>query len=91
MRTSHRLLLRFYHDLGYDFSLVQIEYVNRGAPDDRSAVQGDRVLALDAQHLIVDAGTHTACIPYHRILRILYDGETAWERRGGRPEESGEA
>jgi uncharacterized protein (UPF0248 family) len=89
VRTSHRLLLRFYHDPGYDFSRVRVEYVNRGAPGDRSAVQGDRILALDAQYLEVDAGTHVACIPYHRILRILYDDEVAWER-GGRVEEGGE-
>ncbi|CVK33812.1 protein of unknown function [Methanoculleus bourgensis] len=30
VRTSHRLLLRFYHDPGYDFSRVRVEYVNRG-------------------------------------------------------------
>ncbi len=81
VRTSHRLLLRLYHDPGYDFSRVRIEYIDRGAPGDRSAVQGDRILALDAQHLVVDARTHTTCIPYHRLLRILYDGETVWERR----------
>jgi ferrous iron transport protein B len=46
MRTSRRLLLRFYHDPGYDFSQVEIEYVDRGAPDDRSKVQGDRIVAL---------------------------------------------
>lgn len=80
MRTSHRLLLRFYHDPNYDFSRVLIEYVDRGAPGDRSAVPGDRILTLDAQYLEVDAGTHVACIPYHRIRRILYDGEVVWER-----------
>jgi len=80
MRTSHRLLLRLYHDPGYDFSRVEIDYVDRGAPGDRSTVQGDRVLALDAQYLEVDAGTHVASIPYHRVRRILYDGGTVWER-----------
>ncbi|HQD26690.1 MULTISPECIES: DUF504 domain-containing protein [Methanoculleus] len=78
MRTSHRLLLRLYHDPGYDFSRVEVEYVDRGAPGDRSRVQGERVVALDAQYLEVDSGTHVACIPYHRIRRILYDGKTLW-------------
>ncbi|MCC7555317.1 MAG: DUF504 domain-containing protein [Methanoculleus marisnigri] len=80
MRTSHRLLLRFYHDPGYDFSRIEVEYADRGAPGDRSTVHGDRVVALDAQYLEVDAGTHVACIPYHRVRRILYDGEVVWER-----------
>lgn len=41
---------------------------------------GDRVVALDAQYLEVDAGTHVACIPYHRVRRILYDGDVIWTR-----------
>ena len=89
MRTSRRLLLRFYHDPGYDFSRVSVEYINRGAPADRSAVPGERILALDAQYLEVDAGLRRITyIPYHRILRILYDGEVAWER-GSRPDDPG--
>ena len=85
MRTSRRLLLRLYHDPGYDFSQVEVEYVDRGAPGDRSTLQGDRVVALDAQYLEVDAGTHVACIPYHRVRRIQYGGETMWQY-GDRPE-----
>ena len=89
MRTSRRLLLRFYHDPGYDFSRVSVEYINRGAPADRSAVPGERIFALDAQYLEVDAGPpRISYIPYHRILRILYDGEVAWER-GSRPDDPG--
>jgi hypothetical protein len=37
----------------------------------------------------VDAGTHTASIPYHRIRRILYDGEVVWEH-GHRPGDAGD-
>jgi uncharacterized protein (UPF0248 family) len=91
MRTSHRLLLRLYHDPGYDFSRVEVEYVDRGAPGDRSTVQGERVLALDAQYLEVDAGTHVACIPYHRVRRILYDGEVVWPVEPEKHEDAGEA
>jgi uncharacterized protein (UPF0248 family) len=82
MRRSHQLLLRCYHDPRYEFDRVSVEYVNRGAPGDRSTVQGGRILNLDAQYMEVDAGTHIACIPYHRILRILYDGDIVWERGG---------
>lgn len=81
MRTSHRLLLRLFHDPSYDFSRVRVEYINRGAPGDRSAVQGDQIRALDAWYIEVDAGVRVACIPYHRILRILYDDDVVWERK----------
>jgi uncharacterized protein len=80
MRKSHRLLLRLYHDPGYDFSRVSIEYVNRGSPQDRSTARGDQILRLDAQYVEVDAGTHTACIPYHRLTRIFYRDAIVWER-----------
>jgi uncharacterized protein (UPF0248 family) len=89
MRTSHRLLLRLYHDPGYDFSRVEIDYVDRGAPGDRSTVRGERVVALEAPYMEVGAGTHTAFIPYHRIRRILYDGEVIWEH-GHRPGDAGD-
>ena len=89
MRTSRRLLLRLYHDPGYDFARVEVEYVDRGAPGDRSTVRGDRVVALDAQYLEVDAGTHVACIPYHRIRRIRYGGETMWQH-GDKSGDTGE-
>jgi len=88
MRTSHRLLLRLYHDPQFDFSRVVVEYVDRGAPNDRSTATGDRILRLDADYMEVEGGTgaHAACIPYHRIVRILYEGRTMWERtqRSGR-------
>ncbi len=89
MRTSRRLLLRFYHDPGYDFSRVEVEYVDRGAPGDRSRVRGDRIIALDAQYLEVDAETHVACIPYHRVRRIRYERETMWQH-GDQPAGAGE-
>ena len=47
MRTSHAILLRLRHDPQYDFSKASVEYVNRGAPGDRSTVQGTRILKLE--------------------------------------------
>jgi uncharacterized protein (UPF0248 family) len=29
-----------------------------------------------------------AAIPYHRIVRVLYDGEAVFDRRPGTPEKS---
>ncbi|MDN5339343.1 MAG: uncharacterized protein PWQ30_452, partial [Euryarchaeota archaeon] len=46
--------------------------------------------ALDAQYLEVDAGTHVACIPYHRVRRILYDGEVMWAIEPEMPRDAGE-
>ncbi len=51
MLTSHELLLKFWHDSRYTFSGVGVEYVDRGAPDDRSTVGGKDIRILDAYYL----------------------------------------
>lgn len=80
MRTSHALLLRLYHDPQYDFCRVSVEYVNRGAPGDRSVVQGDRILKLEQGGMEIESVLGAVFIPYHRIRRITYDGEIMWEK-----------
>ncbi|MBT8506890.1 hypothetical protein AZH53_00405 [Methanomicrobiaceae archaeon CYW5] len=81
MRTSHALLLRMWHDAAFDFGQVTVEYVNRGAPGDRSSVAGGIIAGLDRDYFTVASGTgEDTPIPYHRILRILYKGIPVWER-----------
>ncbi|HSD59118.1 MAG TPA: DUF504 domain-containing protein [Methanotrichaceae archaeon] len=80
MRTSHAILLRLYHDPQYDFSKVSVEYVNRGAPNDRSTATGDRILSLEQGGMEIESERGATFIPYHRIRRIIYDGKTMWEK-----------
>lgn len=80
MRTSHAILLRLYHDPQYDFVRVSVEYVNRGAPGDRSVVQGDRILKLEQGGMEIESVLGAVFIPYHRIRRITYDGKIMWEK-----------
>ena len=80
MRTSHSLLLRLWHDAAFDFGQVTIEYLNRGAPGDRSEVSGESVACLDRDYFTVASTGEDTPIPYHRILRILYKGVPVWER-----------
>jgi len=79
MRTSHAILLRLRHDPQYDFSKAIVEYVNRGAPGDRSTVRGDRILKLEQGWMEIESEKGSTFIPYHRIRRIDYDSETMWE------------
>lgn len=80
MRTSHKLLLRLYHDPSYDFSSVRVEYVNRGAPGDCSEIQGDWIDTLNSWYMEVNTGDRVTHIPYHRIIRIFYGDKVAWKR-----------
>ncbi len=87
MRTSHELLLRLFFDPGYDFLRVSVDYVDRGAPQDTSVAQGEQIARLDSQYMEVRTERGVTCIPYHRILRIRYGGETLWSRTAaGNPE-----
>ena len=86
MRKSREILLRLYHDPDYRFADVEVCYVDRGAAGDMSCIGGERVIRLDPYYIEVESERGTTPIPYHRLIRILYQGRTIWER--GRPAES---
>lgn len=80
MRTSHSLLLKYFHDPRYSFDRVEVWYIDRGAQNDRSSVTGGQIVKLDAYYFERESPFGTTAIPYHRITRILYDGEPVWIR-----------
>lgn len=80
MRTSHALMLRFLHDPQYEFHKVEVEYVNRGAPGDRSTVIGRHIRSLEQGGMEIESEAGITFIPYHRIRRISYDGEVMWKK-----------
>jgi len=81
MRTSRTILLRLRYDPQFDFDRSSVEYVDRGAPGDRSTVQGDRILGLEQGGMEIESDNKTKFIPFHRIRRIAYDGKILWEKR----------
>jgi uncharacterized protein len=80
MRTSHRILLKLFHDPRYEFADVRVAYIDRGAPSDTSWVSGKEISRLDSQYIEIITKRGESCIPYHRILQILYRGEVMWDR-----------
>jgi uncharacterized protein (UPF0248 family) len=90
MRTSHTRLLRLYHDPQYDFGKVSVDYINRGAPGNRSTILGDGIHSLESGGMEIESAIGTTFVPYHRILKILYDGNLIWERGKKMEEESRE-
>lgn len=80
MRTSHALLLRLLHDPRFDFARAAVQYVDRGAPGDRSEVMGDKIVRLDSGWMEIVSEEKTKFIPYHRIRRITYDETVMWEK-----------
>jgi hypothetical protein len=80
MRTSHALLLRLFHDSQFDISRASVEYMDRGAPGDLSIVRGGQIISLEPGWMEIESEMKTKFIPFHRIRRIAYDGNTMWER-----------
>lgn len=56
-----------------------IFYRHRGTPDDVASVRGREIVELGKGFF----HTTEASIPYHRILRIEYRGETVFEKPVG--------
>jgi uncharacterized protein (UPF0248 family) len=96
-----------------DFSMVKVEYIHRGAPDDVAVVSGNEILELEPWMMVIwrdaagagisgpasrradlPAGGPSSpipgrtAIPYHRILRILYNGEVMFDRSPKPPQKA---
>ena len=59
-----------------DLGKAKLWYVHRGAPNDTKIISGKDIVRIEKSSL----DTTTATIPYHRIFKILYDGEIIFER-----------
>jgi len=80
MLTSHELLLKYWHDARYEFSDVQVGYIDRGAPGDRSCASGREIRALEPYYFEIESESGSKFIPYHRIRKVMYGNEILWER-----------
>jgi uncharacterized protein (UPF0248 family) len=61
-----------------DIKKAEIWYLHRGAPNDTMIISGKDIVSLHHSFMDLKDGT---MIPYHRILKIFYDGKLVWERR----------
>jgi uncharacterized protein (UPF0248 family) len=80
MLTSHKLLQQYWHDDRYDSGKVRVWYTDRGAPNDRSRVDGPDII-LEPYYISIRTPEGEKPVPYHRILLITYDGEVTFENR----------
>ncbi len=59
-----------------DLRSVEILYLHRGAKNNIKSIAGSEIIDIGKSFL----GTATATIPYHRILKILYNGSPVFDR-----------
>ena len=55
---------------------VKIWYIHRGALNNTKIISGIKIINIGRSFL----ETTTATIPYHRIIKILYDDKTIFDR-----------
>lgn len=60
-----------------NISKAEIWYVHRGAPNDTMIISGNEILDLEHSFMVLSE----ASIPYHRIFKIVYEGEVIFERK----------
>jgi len=59
-----------------DLDKAELWYAHRGAPNDTKIISGKDIVRIEKSSL----DTTTATIPYHRIFKVVYDGEIIFER-----------
>ena len=80
MLSSHKLLQQYWHDDRYDTRNVQVWYIERGAPNDRSSVRGPDII-LAPYYMNIRKTDGEKPVPYHRILLITYEGTVTFENQ----------
>ena len=61
----------------YDIKNAEIWYLHRGAPNDTKIISGEEILEIGRSFM----KTHSASIPFHRILKITYNGKNMFLRK----------
>ena len=61
----------------YSLEYTEIWYIHRGAPNDTKIISGRDIVDLERSYM----NTGSAMIPYHRIIKIIYDGKVLFERK----------
>lgn len=77
MITPRDVLNRLKWAEGENIADAEVFYVHRGAPGDSRSVEGSDIMKLDRFCFETARG---ACIPYHRVYKITYRGDTVFER-----------
>ncbi|MGQ9582891.1 MAG: DUF504 domain-containing protein [Thermoplasmatota archaeon] len=94
MKTVRSVLNELKWRPGSDFSKVRVDYVHRGEPGGVASLSGADILSLEPWMMVVRRSGASApegapepgrvAIPYHRVVRVVYDSKVVMERAAGR-------
>jgi uncharacterized protein (UPF0248 family) len=77
MPSAHEVLNELKWREDRDLTTAEIWYIHRGAPEDTMIIKGSEIIELQNSFMkLADA-----MIPYHRILKIVYNGQVIWRKK----------
>ncbi len=59
-----------------DFSKIVVYYIDRLAPEGYAVLHGSDIVDMGDMFIF----TREGMIPYHRVIKIEYDGKVIWKR-----------
>ena len=77
MPSAHEVLNELKWREDRDLDLAEIWYIHRGAPNDTMIITGSAILELQRSFMKLTE----AMIPYHRVLKIVYEGTVIWQKK----------
>ncbi|MCK5562462.1 MAG: DUF504 domain-containing protein [Thermoplasmata archaeon] len=77
MPSAHEILNELKWREDRDLDRAEIWYIHRGAPNDTMIIKGSEIIELQRSFMKLEE----AMIPYHRILKIVYENKAVWEKK----------
>jgi len=59
-----------------DFNLIEVHYIDRLNPRGYAILKGEDIEDMGSKFIF----TKNGMIPYHRVIRILYEGKIIYEK-----------
>jgi len=64
----------------FDLTKCRVDYIHRGAPGDVKMIEGREIKNIERGFLVLEGVVEDVYIPYHRIIRIEYEGQIIFEK-----------
>ena len=77
MPSAHEVLNELKWREDRDLTIAEIWYTHRGVPNDTMIIKGSEIIELQKSFMKLAE----AMIPYHRILKIVYEGDVIWTKK----------
>lgn len=65
----------------FDLKNCTVYYIHRGAPGNIRTIAGSEIKSIDRAFLVISGYEEDVYIPYHRIVKIEFDGSIVFLKK----------